>query len=363
MANTIKNPLYPSRMIDIIDAYNEVKYPYGAFSQTGLFAPEYVATEQVIATIDENDQGKMTGFTSRLERDAQRTARKANKVVSIGIPYIKIVESITYEDFAKRVGTWGLLTETQRQLTINDVTLDKITRMGKAMAQNKEYLALNATKGLILDPEDGSVVADLFDIYGYKRVTNTLDLTKKDLDIFAWANALKSDLQKRNKTGGIIPVIDILVSDEDMQAIQSHPSLALLRASLLQGAGLAGVAMQSTLLYGEQNLTANGISQIFDLKNGVRFITYPQDFKRRLGDVVSATEVGKAHTILRGLDDLYKVAYAPAPYLSQLGVSGSEAYAWRTEIKDDQHFEVGLESAPLYYISQPDLAVDITIKK
>lgn len=360
---TIQNPLNPSRLIDVTEAYSEIKYPYGAFSQTGLFTPEYVATETMIATIDDNGQGKMTGFTSRLERDKQRVARKGGKAVSIGIPYIGIAGSVTYEDFAKRVGNWSLLSPKAQAETIGNLTLDRLEQLDRSMAQNKEYLALQATKGLVVNPEDGAVVADLFDIYGYDKVTNTLDLTKKDLDIFAWSQALRSDLIKRNRTGGMIPTVDILVSDEDMMAIQSHPSLALLRASLLQGTGVTGVINQSQLLYSVENLSAHGITQVFDLKNGVRFITYPQDFVRRLGDVAPATEVGKAHTILRGLNNLYRVAFATAPYLDQLGQVGSEAYAWRTEIQANQGFEVGLECSPLYYIAQPDLAVDITIKK
>ena len=40
---------------------------------------------------------------------------------------------------------------------------------------------------------------------------------------------------------------------------------------------------------------------------------------------------------------------------------GSETYAWRTPIQHDQHFEVGLESSVAYYMTQPELSVDVTI--
>lgn len=357
------NPLYPSQRIDIVDAYNTVAYPYGVFSKTGLFESQPVSTTTIMAKVTQDGLGTMTGFTSRTERDPMRPAKSKQKAIALEIPYIKQAQAVTYEDFAMRVGDWNNLTPETQEITINDVTLDRINTMSISMSQNMEYLALNATKGLVLDPYDGEVYADLFDIYGYTKVTNTLDLTSTDLDIFAWSVALKEDIQKRNRVSAVVPTVDILVDTKDMQAIQTHPSIALLRASLLQGTGLAGIQNQSKALYAENVLSEHGVSQVFDLQNGVRFITYPATFTRMDRSTANATVEGTAHTIVRGVGGLYKVAYAPAPYLSQLGKVGQPVYAWRTAIQDDQRFELLVESSPLYYMTQPDLAVEITIKK
>lgn len=357
------NPLNTSRRIDIVEAYNTVAYPYGVFSKTGLFESQPVSTTTIMAKVTQDGLGTMTGFTSRTERDAMRVSKQKQKAVALEIPYIKQASAVTYEDFAMRVGDWTNLTPETQELTINDVTLDRIYQMSLSMSQNMEYLALNATKGLVLDPYDGDVYANLFDTFGYTKVTETLDLTSADLDIFAWSVALKEGIQKRNRVSAVVPTVDILVDTKDMQAIQSHPSIALLRASLLAGTGLSGIQNQSKALYAENVLSEHGVSQVFDLQNGVRFITYPATFTRMDRTSASATVEGTAHTVVRGVSGLYKVAYAPAPYLSQLGKLGQPTYAWRTPVQDDQRFELLVESSPLYYMTQPDLAVEITIKK
>lgn len=358
---TIVNPLDPSQFIDITGAFKEVQYPYGAFSKTGLFTPEYVTSRSVIAEVDNRGLGKMTGFTSLRERDAMRTAKEYRKAVPLAIPHMKIAESVTYEDLANKVANWQSLNQTDRGITIQDATLDRLERMSLALTQNMEYIAFTAAQGVMLDPADGSEVANMFDVLGVTRLTATLDLTDTTLDIFSWSQALKAQIQRASKTTPVIPTIDIVVDPEDMQKITAHPSLAALRSNLLFGTGSAGVGLSSTLLYSTLNLTTHGISEVFDLGNGIRFITYPTYFTRYDGTVVPATTAGSAFTVLRGVPDLYRSVYAPAPYFSYLGTVARETYAWRTPIIHDQHFEVLLETSPLFYMSQPELSVDITV--
>lgn len=358
---TIVNPKDSSQFIDITGAFKQVQYPYGAFSKTGLFSPEFVTTRAIIAEVDNRGLGKMTGFTSLRERDAMRTTKEYRKAVALSIPHMKLAESITYEDLANKVANWQSLTQGDREITVQDATLDRLERMSLALTQNMEYVALTAAQGIMRDPKDGSAVADMFDILGVSRLTETLDLTDPSLDLFSWSLALKAKLQRASKVSPVIPMIDIVVDSKDMQKITAHPSLAALRANLLFGQGSAGVGLSSTLLYSSLNLTTHGISEVFDLGNGVRFITYPTHFTRYDGTVVEATVVGRAFTVLRGVPDLYRSVYAPAPYFSYLGQVAQETYAYRTPIKNDQQFEVLLETSPLFYMTQPELSVDISV--
>lgn len=358
---TIVNPLDESQFIDITGAFKQVQYPYGAFSKTGLFSPSYVTTRSVIAEVDNRGLGKMTGFTSLRERDAMRTTKETRKAIPLAIPHMKLAESVTYEDLANKVANWQSLTQEDRAITVNDATLDRLERMSLALTQNMEYIAFTAAQGVMLDPADGSEVANMFDVLGVARLTETLDLTDTTIDLFSWAQALKAKIQRASKTSPVIPVIDIVVDPADMQKITAHPSLAALRSNLMFGQGSAGVGLASSLLYSTLSLTTHGISEVFDLGNGVRFITYPASFTRYDGTTVAATTAGKAFTVLRGVADLYRSVYAPAPYFRYLGQVAQETYAWRTPIAHDQQFEVLLETSPLFYMTQPELSVDITV--
>ena len=103
MAQTIVNPLNSSRFIDVTESFETVAYPYGAFSKTGLYTVEPVTQRTVIADVTMTDYGKMSGFNSVRERDADRTAKTVKKAVTFAIPHMKLVESITYENFEGRV--------------------------------------------------------------------------------------------------------------------------------------------------------------------------------------------------------------------------------------------------------------------
>ena len=363
MAQTIANPLNGSRFIDVTESFETVAYPYGAFSKTGLYTVEPVTQRTVIADVTMTDYGKMSGFNSVRERDADRTAKTVQKAVTFAIPHMKLVESITYENFEGRVANFNGLTDAERAITINDETLDRLERMSLTMTQNHEYMAVEAAKGVLRDPRDGTAYLDMVANLGVVRLTETLNLASPTLDILAWAVALKTKIQRANKVSPVVPVVDIVVTNADLQAISTHASIAPLRANLITGTGRAGLALAQDLLYSETSLTAHGVSQVFDLGNGVRFITYPNVFTRQDGTNVEVTTNGKGFTVLRGVRGLYKAVAAPAPYFSQLGAKGSETYAWRTPIQHDQHFEVGLESSVAYYMTQPELSVDVTITK
>lgn len=360
--STIIPDLDPTTFVDLTTSYDTVRYDTGAFAETGLFEAEFVKQTTIVAKINDSGLGKMTGFNSRRERDADRTAKVTEKYVPLHIPHIKIVESVTYEDLAEKVsGVWVELGEEVREQTIADATVERQARMSIAMAENHEYLAYHAAQGVLLDPRDGSVKLNMFDALGVTRLTADLDLNNPDLDLIAWTKSLRGQIQRANKTSPTVPTIDIIVDEADMQAISSHVSVQALRSNLINGTGNLSVA--NNLLWSTQELTRHGIVDVFDLGGGVRFVTYPKEFIREDGTVIPSTTAGKAFTVLRGTRGIYRSVFAPAPYFTTLGRVGSKFYAWRTPIINQQHFQVGVETSPLYYMAQPELSVDITITK
>lgn len=360
--STIVPQLDPNTFVDVTAPYNEVRYETGAFAETGLYTPEFVKQTTIVAKINDSGLGKMTGFNSRRERDADRTAKSQEKFVPLHIPHIKIVEAVTYEDLAEKIsGNWIDLKPEEKEMTIGEATVDRQARMSIAMAENHEYLAYFAAQGVLLDPRDGTEKLNMFSALDVTRLTHPLDLTDVNLDLIAWSKALRGKIQRANKTSPTIPTIDIIVDEADMAAIAGHASIQALRSQLITGTGSLAVAQN--LLWSTQELTKHGIVDVFDIGGGVRFVTYPKDFVREDGTVVNATAEGSAFTVLRGTSGIYRSVFAPAPYFSTLGKVGSKFYSWRTPIVNDQHFQVGVETSPLYYMAQPELSVDIQITK
>lgn len=359
----IVNPLQISRFIDVTDDFQEgLTWKYGAFTRTGLFNAEGITTTHLIAKVDQQGRGKMTGFTSRQERDADRVARRTGKNVAMQTPHIKIVDAVTYEDLENHV-VYSNMQPKLLEEEVTEATIKRMEEMSDSMQQNLEYLAVTACQGRMRDPYDGSVYADYFEMFGKTQTTVTLDLTDPSLDIISWSrNFVKTPLTKANTLSPSIPTIDIFVTNEDLAEIEKHPSLTALRASLAIGQGLAGLNTLGSLS-SKIEWDAHGITSVLDLGNGVRFVTYPQNFYNMAGEVVDIVEEGEGFTVLRGVKGLYQARFAPAPYFPYLNSKGTETLALMTPVKLDQEVELVLESSPLYYITNPELCYKVVIKK
>ena len=59
--------------------------------------------------------------------------------------------------------------------------------------------------------------------------------------------------------------------------------------------------------------------------------------------------------------DLYIAKYAPAPYFKTFNVAGRKWTARSTDIVDDTHIDMTLETHPILFMKRPEMAIDITV--
>lgn len=346
------NPIDVTQLVDIGEILQEVTYPFGMFADTGLYEERGIVGTTVLQTVRDTDNHTMTGTTSRRERDADRVGRQRSKVRPIATTSFKIVDAIHYEDLADQIREWGQLSQT----TVQDAIIERVRAMNLAMQQNREYCAFTAAQGIMLDPRDGSEVADMVDITGQARLTDTWDLTDANFDVAAKISEVRRRLALANIYGGAIRNVDIFVTPEVFSAIVSHPSIQTIWS--LANQGNRGLIDNATP-YSIPRLTEHGLVDWFEY-NGVRILVYPQDFRRMDQTAVPALAANKGFTVVRGLSGLYKARFSPAPYFSKMGMVGQKDFVWQTPIKNDQEIQVGHECYPVYYMEQPALSMDIT---
>ena len=354
------NKLDPRTLITIDDAVlQEIPVQFGRFDNSGLFSKDGITTQDYGFQYSALTNDKMTGATSRLERDAWKVSQEKKKRVTLSGTSFKITDAVQYEDLAFRVNDWQSLDPVAREMTVAEAVAEKLPAMMRAMQQNKEYAALTALQGVMKDPEDGSTLVDMLAVTGSARLTHTIDLTAST-GVIAAITELVNKVQAAQVYGSGFTGIEVVVADDVFAKLANHPELVAFYEAALSGTGQAYI--NSPWLNGrvnEKNRSIYGFVQTL-VVNGVTFTTYSQKFKRWNGSSVDAVASGKGFTVLQGATGLYQAKFSPAPYISMLGSRGQEMYVWQTPVKDDTHFEIYAETHPMYFMQQPELSVDIT---
>lgn len=349
----IVNPYDFSALIDLTDPINELDSEYGFLTNSGLYQESGTALEAIMYDVEASSKSSMVGFTSRRERNTVKDTRYSNKKQAIAIPYIKHSAQIAREDLAGRAADW----RTAREETIAEVFTEKLQSLRLNLDQSHEYMAWTAAQGRMCNPADQSVNLDMYDKNGVARPTLTWNVASPDFDLIGAINSLRNQLATLNKLSGSIGLIDIPVGAGAFNKIVTHPQLAQLYVSAYQGRGREAIA--NPVPWSDVNITQYGVTSIFEF-GGVRFIVYPQNFFDEEGDAITPVANDKGFTICRGVRGLYKAAFAPDNNLDSLGQVGQRMYAWRTPLVDRHHFEIIAETAPVYYMTRPELSIEIT---
>ena len=353
------NNLDPRALIDISDTLVEMQKQFGRLNNSGLFTKEGVTTQDVGFMYTPATQTKMTGATSRVERDAWRVSGEKKKRASLSTATYKLTDAVQYEDLAFRVKNWQDLDPNAREDTVAEAVSEKLMRLQRTMEQNQEYSVITAMQGIQRDAEDGSPLVNMLDTLNVTRLTKTIDLTANS-GVLSAITELTNELLEAQTYGSGFTGIEVIIANDVFSALVSNPEIIAIWESAMTGRGMEYV--NSPFLTGrvnDLNRTVFGFVQSVVI-NGVTFTTYPQKFRRWDGTLVDAIASGKGFTVLHGVSGLYQAKFVPAPYISLLGTKGQENYVWQTPIKDDTHFEIYQESHGAYFMQQPELAVDIT---
>lgn len=355
MARLITNPIDRTKLIDTGSTLELFTPQFGRINNSGLYDKEGIAARHHMFEVEPEDQVAMTGLGSTTERERWKVTHGQNEQYALGSVYFGLTDAVQYDDIANIITDWKNYDEDK----LAEVVAKKQKGLYDVANVNMEYMALTAAQGVLRDPLDGRARVDMFAITGKTKTTFEIDLTTGD-GLLAKLTELQNLIIDKNVAGGNIQSVEIIVAENVFAKIAQHHELVSFYEAALYGAGLAYV--NNPILNGrvnEKNRNTFGLSQSFNVM-GFTISTYPQKFTRWDRTQVAAIEAGKGMVIVHGIDDLYQTKWTPAPYLSNLGKVGQELYGFRTPIKDDTHMELYLEFNGVYFMKQPELAVEIT---
>lgn len=350
----------PSTLVTIDDSIlNSIPKRYGRIAESGLFTEEGIVTDTYGFRYNDEDVSVMTGTKSRLGREADRVnTGKQKRAYLSGITF-KQEGAIMYEDIANRVRDWASLTVEARNYTVADLMAEKLPPIRQSMEQMEEYSLLSTLQGRTLDPYDNSVEIDMFANLGKTRTTLTFDLTAT-ADVLGQITALVNQLMTAQTYGSGFTGVEVMIGEAAFSALVAHPQIVAMYEAAYTGTGSEYI--NNPFINGrvnELNRSVFGFVRSVTI-HGVTFSTYPQKFTKWDRTAITPIADNKGFTVLRGVDGLYQAKYVPAPYLDYIGTQGQKLYAWQTPVKDRTHFEFYLEKHAIYFMSQPELSLDIT---
>ena len=352
----MRNSVNLNTSIDLLPTIQALQPAYGRFADSGLFKEYGIKTNAVIYSVEQQENARMTKLTSRTERDAVKVSRGRSKQVTAAAETIKLTGGVHVEDLQNRLKYFDIDKDETLQEALADATAD----VYNSFSQSFEYMLVTASQGIMRDPKDGSAVLDMFTNTGTVQATATIDASATSTTLISGLNSLRNQLTQLNGYNGSLSNIELWVADDVFNAIVNHPEFYTLYQLAYQGAQQA--AIMQPILNGSIDRvvqTPYGYSRTFTWEN-ITISTYPQTFNAMDGNTLKAIADGKGWTVARGATNAYEVAYAPAPYFSQMGGVGQKVYARTTGIVDDTHLDFTIESHLIPMLKRPELSVDVT---
>lgn len=348
---------------DWTEEVNQIDNQYGLLNARDLFETKAVSQEAVI--FDKNYVTR-TLIPQSSKRGGEHSRGKDRKVetFSLALPYFNHQDYVTPQD----IQGWRQAGTPDQPKLLATAIVDKWEDMRSDFDQTREFMKINAIKGITIDP-DGNVLADMFAEFGLTRTTYQFDfdLDNAAADVDGTISALKRFIAKNAKTGGRIGRIECLVSPEFFDKLVNHPKL---REAYLH---YSAESKSDTVRADLATFEAWGVVDTF-IHKGLLFMSYDAEFNRDKGDgtievvrglgntgsAISALndpQVDIGYTFVSGMRGAYRGYFGPANTLTGANVMGQEVFAYQYRDPKDKYHELELESSPLYVLMKPELSI------
>lgn len=332
-------------LVDWTDEINNVGHQYGLFNGMGLYRTQGVSQTAIVFDKSYHDT-TLLPQVSRRGRESTKGIDRGVETFSLPLAYFKHSDYITPED----IQAWRMPGTTDAAETLAHVRLQKLEDMRAQVDQTLEYMKIQAAKGVCKTP-DGATVADMFTEFNIVRPAVDFVLGTSTTDIDKKIAELKRGVQTNLKTGGVISGIDVIVDADFFDKLISHPNI---REAYLHYQNSGAQRLRDDL----STYMSWGVMDMFEHR-GVRFMTYDATFKLPNGSTESAVENGEGFIIVRGPRDLYRGYFGPSNKLSGVNSVGRELFAYEyTDSKDEFH-EMQVETSPLFFMTQPQVAYKV----
>lgn len=358
MAKDIINPKDTTSMLQVNEAINLIKTEVGFIREAGVFDESYSRRDTFLEEVKANEKRGMLPVTSRRERNKVKHTKRKAKQFSVQMWYQESIEEVTQEDVYQVAASW----EDASEEDIMQLYIDKMTIQRETIDNSHDYMMWTAAQGITRNPEDGSVILDVFAQTGIARPQVTLDLTDLNLNILTWMAEFRNRVARDNTRQTTQGMIEIMVDQTTFNAIVDHPSIRAMYQQAYAGRGQEYLD-KAVAPFGKVARGKYGFVSSFEY-GGVVFIVAPQKYvfseSEDISEEVDAVEAGKGFAIVHGIRGAFKMVYGQNNSLTDNTLA--KVYAYRSPIISDAYFEITASSSPMAYTTVPELCYEFTFK-
>jgi hypothetical protein len=319
-------------------ALNLLPNVYTRLGQMGLFRFEGITQRVVIV---EYAQGTINLLPSvPLGGPPTVAGRDGRKMTSFPVPWIPHDDSITPQDIQ---GVVGFLAEGDAADPLATVMNRKLTRMRLKHAQTREYMEINALRGVLKDGA-GITLQDYYTAFGLTQKsvdfalgTAGTDVNAKCREVVRW---IEDNLMGETMVGAPLVLVDGAFFDK-----------LIAHAKVLE-------AYKFFNATNGQNPMRDDMRRQFAF-GGLVFEEYNATVTLATGATEKLVPAGEGIAFPRGTMDTFVTYGAPANLIETVNTIGLPMYARQLMRQDGSAVDIKTEASPLPINKRPDLVVRV----
>ncbi|ORC49923.1 major capsid protein E [Burkholderia sp. A27] len=321
-----------------------------AFSLSSLSAAinEQPQVPSRLATLGLFEEEGITTTVVQIERDGDTLAlvpagqRGASGAVVVGskrnmIPFntVHLPQRATIgADEIQNLRAFGSETELE---AIQTVINKRLAKMRRQLDATHEFHRIGAVKGLILDADGKSVVADLLDRFGIEQTVISFELVKTDTEVR-------------------LKCADLLDAIEDALGNTPFTGVRVLCGRNFWKLLIAHKALKETYLNTAMASALRGDPRDTFEFGGCTFERY----RGRVGEIGYVAD-DEAWAVPEGVPDLFITRFAPADYMETVNTNGLPYYAKQELMDFGKGVELEAQSNPIHLCTRPKAVIKLTV--
>ena len=319
----------------------------GMVNAMGLF--EERGSSATSVTFTRNTQSyTILPLNDRRLRDSSTGTSGTDETFSLSIPYINHIDTLTTEDILE-YREWD---DPNVQMSAKRAAAAKVRDARIRADQTKEYLKIEALKGLIASPTDGSVVKSMFTELGGAQSPIDFVLGTAGTDVTAKINEVLRTVSANNRSGMAVKMPVVLCGKTFFDKLISHADV---EAAYVQYLNSGKQRLRDNLF----DFTEWGAIPSFEHR-GMVFVNYAPIFTLENGTTVQPIADADGYVIHTGVRDLYRGYNGPSNKFSNIGKAGAPMYLYQWTQDKDNGIDFEMEVAPLFFMTNPLMSIKLT---
>lgn len=311
-------------VISLSEAMISAPFKPGRLGEMGLFMDSPIST--TTASFEEKEG--VLALIPATQRGGPGVPHATGKrhLRAIAVPHIQLDDRVTAGDLSG-VRAFGSETELE---TVADVVNGRLVEMKNSHEVTLEYHRLGAIKGIVLDADGATEIADLYDLFGVTAPSIVyFDLEDSTTDVKAKCLEVKRAVEKALGIANIGNV-HAFVGKDFFDLLTGHEETKAAYERWMNGQALRE-DMRTSFPFG-----------------GIMFEEYP-------GTVGGQQFIGdtEARFFPVGIPRLFKTIYAPADYVETVNTLGRPYYAKQWESDDGKAVNLETQQNPLCVCMRP----------